>query len=138
MVREGTPNTVILDDGLSIVSSTENSMECQLSFPSTASVNGNLVSVTRNLDETQFNDTSCTGTAVRGSTSVGRKKRKKSNLPPLDENTPYSVENYMVKNPALAVSISKDAIFDADAHWDPNDTDAGSVSSIDGDGFEEI
>jgi len=136
LVGTGSPDTVIMDDGVSVLSS-QDSMECQLSFPSTASVNGDLVSVARNLDETQFN-TSSTGTAARGSTSTGRKKRKKSNLPPLDENTPYSVENYMVKNPALAVSISKDAIFDADAHWDPNDTDAGSVSSIDGNGFEEI
>lgn len=135
-VREGTPDAVILDDGLSIVS-TENSMECQLSIPSTASVCSNLESVTQNLNQTRFSDGSSGGGG--GSSSTSRKKRKKSNLPPLDENAPYSVENYMVtQDLALSSSLSKDATFDTDAHWDPNDNDAGSVSSIDGSGFEEI
>eukprot|EP00563_Minutocellus_polymorphus_P006548 CAMPEP_0181035282 /NCGR_PEP_ID=MMETSP1070-20121207/8242_1 /TAXON_ID=265543 /ORGANISM="Minutocellus polymorphus, Strain NH13" /LENGTH=516 /DNA_ID=CAMNT_0023112835 /DNA_START=287 /DNA_END=1837 /DNA_ORIENTATION=- len=117
--EQGTPDTVILNDGLSIVSS-EDSMECQLSVPSTATVDSDLTSVARNLHKTHF----------------GKKapQKKRSNLPPLDENAPYSVEDYMRQNPAISASLSRDDFIE-NADWNPNDNDAGSLSS---DGFDEI
>ena len=117
--EQGTPETVILNDGLSIVSS-EDSMECQLSAPSIATVNSDLASVARNLNQTHF---------VRKTS-----KKKRSNLPPLDENAPYSVEDYMRQHPAISASLSRDD-FVENTDWNPNDNDAGSLSSDD---FDEI
>lgn len=117
--KQGTPDTVILNDELSMVSS-EDSMECQLSVPSIAAVNSDLTSVARNLNTTHFGK------------KASRKRR--SNLPPLDENAPYSVEDYMKHNPAISASLSKDD-FNENSDWNPDDNDIGSVSS---DGFDEI
>ena len=117
--EQGTPETVILNDGMSIVSS-EDSMECQLSAPSIATVDSDLASVARNLNQTHFGK------------KASRKKR--SNLPPLDENAPYSVEDYMRQHPAISASLSRDDFIE-NTDWNPNDNDAGSLLS---DGFDEI
>ena len=112
--EQGTP-----DDGLSMVSS-EDSMECQLSVPSIVSVDSDLTSVAQNLNKTRF----------------GKKAshKRRSNLPPLDENAPYSVEDYMRQNPIISASLSKDEFIE-NSDWNPDDNDVGSVSS---DGFDEI
>ena len=117
--EQGTPDTVILNDGLSMVSS-EDSMECQLSVPSIASVDSDLTSVAQNLNKTRF----------------GKKasQKRRSNLPPLDENAPYSVEDYLRQNPTISASLSKDDFIE-NSDWNPDDNDVGSVSS---DGFDEI
>lgn len=118
---QGTPDTVILNDGLSMVSS-EDSMECQLSVPSIASVDSDLTSVAQNLNKTRFGK------------KASQKSQRRSNLPPLDENAPYSVEDYMRQNPAISASLSKDDFIE-NGDWNPDDNDVGSVSS---DGFDEI
>lgn len=119
--EQGTPDTVILNYGLSMVSS-EDSMECQLSVPSIASVDNDLTSVAQNLNKTHFEK------------KASQKSQRRSNLPPLDENAPYSVEDYMRQNPAVSASLSKDD-FTENSDWNPDDNDVGSVSS---DGFDEI